>query len=94
MRQKQFFKSHYMSKNACYFASEKSWLLLSVLSVNSQSEQVAITLPSSLIDHHALDEDIIYTIIQALRRQIGVMMCVIVFMLPHMTPPLPYNNVI
>ena len=45
MRQKQFFKSHYMSKNACYFASEKSWLLLSVLSVNSQSEQVAITPP-------------------------------------------------
>ena len=27
------------------FAPEKSWLLLSVLSVNSQSEQVAITPP-------------------------------------------------
>ena len=50
--------------------------------------------PPSLNDPHALDKDKIYTIIQALCRQVRATLCVVVLTLSHLTPPLPYNNVI
>ena len=67
----------------------KSWPSLRVKQPLSASEtvdcpeQVAITPPPSINDLHEL-EDIIYTITQALRRQFGATIAVLV--LPHLTP--------
>ena len=44
-----------------------------------------LSLKLGLTDPHALEEDIIYTVMQALCSQIGAMMCA-VLVLPHMTP--------
>ena len=44
--------------------------------------------PLSLNDPHALGEDIIYTIMQALPQQMGATMCVVVLALPHPTTQL------
>ena len=47
----------------------------------------------SLNDPHELEEDIIYTITQALCQQIGATMCVAVLALPHVTPQLKMTDI-
>ena len=47
----------------------------------------------SLNDPHKLEEDIIYTITQALCQQIGATMCLAVLVLPHVTPQLKMTDI-